>query len=423
MPQWCGTGSRRCRPTPTTPRDRRAGRGPRAHRRRGPSLPRRHLVAVGHHARATRCPSSTRPSATSSTASPTRPCWATATGSSSSWPRRSLRVVPVDEPHFLFASDGAAAVEQALKIAFQFWANLGVGGRTGYLAFGDAYHGDTVGSLSVGAGGFGTDLFDPLRFAVIRAPGFDDPGAASTAALSRRRCWSTSIGHLAAVVLEPLVQGAAGMLDRRPASLRQLGEACRGTDVLLICDEVATGFGRTGTLFASEQCGLRPDLMCHRQGHHRRLPADVGHRRVATACTTRSSVPTWASAPSTTAIPTAGTPWPRRWRCATCGCSATRDVLANVGARADQLAARCGRPRRPCRVSRRAPARPDGRASSSHPPADGLRWGRRVAPPRCVARGVLLRPLGDVVVSCRCSPPPPTRSTASCDRWPRRSPR
>src|SRR5438270_13229646 len=81
-------------------------------------------------------------------------------------------VVPVDEPHFLFASDGAAAVEQALKIAFQFWTNQGVGGRTRYLAFGGAYHGDTVGSLSVGDGGFGTDVFDPLRFPVLRAPGY-----------------------------------------------------------------------------------------------------------------------------------------------------------------------------------------------------------------------------------------------------------
>src|SRR5438067_8787413 len=82
--------------------------------------------------------------------------------------------VPVDQPHFLFASDGAAAVEQALKIAFQFWTNQGVGGRTRYLAFGGAYHGDTVGSLSGGDGGFGTDVFDPRRFPVLRAPGYAD---------------------------------------------------------------------------------------------------------------------------------------------------------------------------------------------------------------------------------------------------------
>src|SRR3954470_3616651 len=78
-------------------------------------------------------------------------------------------VVPVDGPHFLFASDGAAAVEQALKIAFQIWANTGVTGRTEDVARTEAYHGDTVGSLSLGDGGFGTDLFDPLRFPVRRA--------------------------------------------------------------------------------------------------------------------------------------------------------------------------------------------------------------------------------------------------------------
>jgi adenosylmethionine---8-amino-7-oxononanoate aminotransferase len=78
--------------------------------------------------------------------------------------------VPVDRPRFLFASDGAAAVEQALKIAFQFWTNQGVTGRHRYLAFGGAYHGDTIGSLAVGDGGFGTDVFDPLRFDVLRCP-------------------------------------------------------------------------------------------------------------------------------------------------------------------------------------------------------------------------------------------------------------
>ncbi|MGH8976028.1 MAG: aminotransferase class III-fold pyridoxal phosphate-dependent enzyme, partial [Acidimicrobiia bacterium] len=112
------------------------------------------------------------------------------------------RVVPVDSPHVLFASDGAAAVEQALKIAFQYWANQGVAGRTTYLALGGAYHGDTVGSLSVGAGGFGTDLFDPLRFPVVRAP--DVATAAGLVAAEADR--------LAAVVVEPLVQGAAGMV-------------------------------------------------------------------------------------------------------------------------------------------------------------------------------------------------------------------
>jgi adenosylmethionine-8-amino-7-oxononanoate aminotransferase len=171
-------------------------------------------------------------------------------------------VVPVDGPHFLFASDGASAVEQALKIAFQFWANQGVGGRTSYLAFGGAYHGDTVGSLSLGDGGFGTDLFDPLRFPVLRAPGPGDDGwpHAALAMVAERA------HQLAAVVVEPLVQGAAGMRMAPPGDFAALAGACRDAGVLLVLDEVATGFGRTGTLFAAEQCGVRPDLLCLGKG-------------------------------------------------------------------------------------------------------------------------------------------------------------
>src|SRR5437868_4985576 len=123
--------------------------------------------------------------------------------------------LPVEDPHVMYASDGAAAVEQGLKMAFQYWTNLALAAgddprataRTTYLALGGAYHGDTVGSLSLGDGGFGTDVFDPLRFPVVRAPDYSD-----------RDCYRTAAAlvdehgdALAAVVLEPLVQGAAGM--------------------------------------------------------------------------------------------------------------------------------------------------------------------------------------------------------------------
>jgi adenosylmethionine-8-amino-7-oxononanoate transaminase len=171
-------------------------------------------------------------------------------------------VVPVDRPHTLFASDGAAAVEQALKIAFQYWTNRGEPGRTTYLAFGDGYHGDTIGSLSLGGGGFGTQIFDPLRFPVLRAPAFSQPNALHTAAELIREHHR----KLAAVIVEPLVQGAAGMSIAPAGDFAALSQACHDTGVLLICDEVATGFGRTGTMFASEQCGLRPDLLCLGKG-------------------------------------------------------------------------------------------------------------------------------------------------------------
>ena len=173
-------------------------------------------------------------------------------------------VVPVDDPHVLFASDGAVAVEQALKIAFQYWVNRGEPGHTAFLALGDAYHGDTVGALSLGDSGFGTALFDPLRFPVLRTPGYAAPDWADKAVA----VVEAHAGELAAVVIEPLVQGASGMLVADPEDLARLGEACRRLDVLLICDEVATGFGRTGRLFASEWAGadFRPDLLCLGKG-------------------------------------------------------------------------------------------------------------------------------------------------------------
>lgn len=171
------------------------------------------------------------------------------------------RVVPVPDPHFLFASDGADAVEQAVKMAFQFWHNQGEP-RRHFLAFGGAYHGDTVGSLSVGAGGFGTDLFDPLRFPVLRALSYDQDPTFGTAC----QLVETHREELAAVIVEPLVQGAAGMQVAPAESFKRLGESCREHGIPLIADEVATGFGRTGTLFACEQCSLAPDLLCLGKG-------------------------------------------------------------------------------------------------------------------------------------------------------------
>jgi adenosylmethionine-8-amino-7-oxononanoate aminotransferase len=219
-------------------------------------------------------------------------------------------VVPVDDARTLFASDGAVAVEQALKIAFQYRVNTGEPGRTGFLALGDAYHGDTVGALSLGDGGFGTDLFDPLRFAVLRTPGYavDDWADRAVAAVAAHGA------ELAAVVVEPLVQGASGMYVADRRDLARLGAACRHHGVLIIADEVATGFDRTGRLFASEWAGpsFRPDI-----------PA-LGRASPAATCPCRppssrgrsrppSRARTWARAPSTTGTRTAGTPWPRRW--------------------------------------------------------------------------------------------------------------
>src|SRR5438045_1497759 len=117
---------------------------------------------------------------------------------------------------------------------------------------------DAISSLWVNTLGHAVpELDDAVRFPVLRAPQFGDPGCFDTAVAMV----AAHAHELAAVIVEPLVQGAAGMLLADPDGLRALGRACDEHDVLLICDEVATGFGRTGSLFASEQCGLRPDLL------------------------------------------------------------------------------------------------------------------------------------------------------------------
>jgi adenosylmethionine---8-amino-7-oxononanoate aminotransferase len=315
-------------------------------------------------------------------------------------------VVPVDRPHFLFASDGAAAVEQALKIAFQYWANLGVEGRTGYLALGHAYHGDTVGSLSLGAGGFGTDLFDPLRFPVVRGPGYDDPRAIDAAADLVDAHGPT----LAAVVVEPLVQGAAGMLVADPGAYGPLVEACRRHDVLLVCDEVATGFGRTGTLFASEQCGLRPDLLALGKGltgGYLPMSATAASARVYEAFLGPDlSERTFYHGHSYSGNALAAAVALRHLQLV-----GEWDVLGNVRARAATLRRLAGDLLAP--LDAVGDLRLCGLMGGVElaPPADGLRWGRRVCA-AAVRRGVLVRPLGDVVVLM----PPLTVTDAEVER-------
>ena len=300
--------------------------------------------------------------------------------------------VPVDEPHFLFASDGASAVEQALKIAFQYWVNRGVAGRTSFLAFGGAYHGDTIGALSVGDGGFGTDLFDPLRFPVLRAPGFADPECFDSAA----RMVAAHAGELAAVIVEPLVQGAAGMQLAPATSFATLASACRAHDVLLICDEVATGFGRTGTLFASEQCALRPDLMALGKG------LTAGY--LAQSATVASSRVFDAFLGPDLSEKTLYHGHSYSGNALACAVALRhlelldeRHVLTNVRDRSAELRALLVERIAPLDAVREVRLQGLMGGVELAPPSDGLRWGRRACA-EAVRRGVLLRPLGDVVV-------------------------
>lgn len=300
-------------------------------------------------------------------------------------------VVPVDAPHFLFASDGAAAVEQGLKIAFQYWANRGVAGRIRYLAFGDAYHGDTVGSLSLGDGGFGAELFDPLRFPVLRAPGFDDPDSLAVAA--ELVCEHGE--ELAAAVVEPLVQGAAGMLTAPPVAFAELADACAETEVLLICDEVATGFGRTGSLFASERCGLRPDILCLGKGltgGYLPMSATVASYEVYRAFLGEDLGPrTFYHGHSYGGNALAAAVALRHL-----GLIRERDVLANVQDRSAELRTLLGERIEP--LPQVAEVRLEGLMGGVElHGAEGERRGREVCK-AAVERGVLLRSLSDVLV-------------------------
>src|SRR4051812_35088049 len=303
-----------------------------------------------------------------------------------------LRRVPVDRGHVLFASDGASSVEQALKIAFQYWANLGISGRSTYLAFGDAYHGDTVGGMSLGGGGFGTAVFDPLRFPVLRAPSFAMAHAPKIAA----QMVLEHAAKLAAVVVEPLVQGAAGVLVAHREAFADLQQACDKTGVLLVCDEVATGFGRTGTLFASEQCNLRPDILCVGKGitgGYLPMSATIANDRVFRAFLgpdlsdrTLYHGHSYGGNALAAAVALRHPQLLDEW-----------DGLANVRAREAQLRARLDEVLAPLPVVGEIRLRGLMGGVDLVAPEPDLRWGRRVCA-AAVKRGVLLRPIGDTVI-------------------------
>jgi len=181
-------------------------------------------------------------------------------------------IAPAGLTRVFYSDSGSTSVEIAVKMAYQYWRQKGRPEKRRFVALQEAYHGDTVGSVSVG----GIDLFHAtfrdLLFEVDRIPTpyeyrWPGPGECleqcvrAAAELLERRG-----REIAALVVEPLVQGAAGMLVQPRGYLSRLAELCRRHEVLLICDEVATGFGRTGTMFAVEQEGVRPDLMCVAKG-------------------------------------------------------------------------------------------------------------------------------------------------------------
>ena len=173
---------------------------------------------------------------------------------------RLVKLAPAGLTRVFYSVAGSTATEIALKMAFQYWRQRGGqhARRTGFIGLSDGYHGDTIGAVSLG----GIDMFhgayEPLLFPkhCVRA----GDAEALSSALERHG------EEIAAVIVEPLVQGAAGILPQPLGYLRRVRELCDAHDVLLICDEVATGFGRTGTMFACEQEGVSPDFLCLGKG-------------------------------------------------------------------------------------------------------------------------------------------------------------
>jgi adenosylmethionine---8-amino-7-oxononanoate aminotransferase len=185
---------------------------------------------------------------------------------------RLTTLLPRALTRVFFSDDGSTSVEVALKLALQYWRNRGEPRRR-LLAFAGGYHGDTFGAMAAGRSSgfyapFHEKLFD-VDFIPFPATWTDDAEAAQkeAASLAALDAWLARHGEdAAAMILEPLVQGAAGMRMCRPDFLRLLIERLRAYDVLVIFDEVMTGFGRTGSLFACETVGSAPDIICLSKG-------------------------------------------------------------------------------------------------------------------------------------------------------------
>ncbi|MFO1372658.1 MAG: adenosylmethionine--8-amino-7-oxononanoate transaminase [Candidatus Competibacteraceae bacterium] len=177
--------------------------------------------------------------------------------------------------HCFYASDGSSAVEIALKMAFHYWRNHGQADKKDFLCLAGSYHGETLGALGISDVALYKDAYAPLmrHAATVPSPDARNAAAGETAADVARRAaavleayLATHHASLAAFIVEPLVQGANGMIMYDPEYLRLARALCDRYQVHLICDEIMVGFGRTGTFFAHEQAGIRPDFLCLSKG-------------------------------------------------------------------------------------------------------------------------------------------------------------
>ena len=178
---------------------------------------------------------------------------------------RLLRIVPPNLKKVFYSDAGATATEIAFKLAVQYWFNLGRPEKREFIAFTEAYHGDTVGAMSVGRMPAFHKPYLPMLFDVHYAP-TPLAGSGEVSLNEVDRLLTRHRGRIAGICVEPVVQGAGGMLVQPAGFLAKLRQLADASDVLLICDEVATGFGRTGKMFAVEHEDVRPDLMTVAKG-------------------------------------------------------------------------------------------------------------------------------------------------------------
>ncbi len=186
-----------------------------------------------------------------------------------------VQATPQGLTRCFYADNGSSAVEVALKMSFHYWRNIGQRGKTKFITLENSYHGETLGALAVGNVALYKDTYDPLLMEVLTVPGPDcfnrEQGESWKDYSTRqfevmRNALQQHAESVCAVIVEPLVQCAGNMRMYDPVYLKLLREACDQYGVHLIADEIAVGFGRTGTMFACEQAKISPDLMCLAKG-------------------------------------------------------------------------------------------------------------------------------------------------------------
>ena len=301
---------------------------------------------------------------------------------------RLAALLPGDLNRVFFSDSGSVAVEVALKMAVQFWINQGEPARKSFVAFRHGYHGDTLGCMAV-SDTEDEDAMHVLFRGHMRQHFIRDLPRRSEEIAEFDRLLAQRRGEIAAVIVEPLVQGAGGMKFHAPEVLAAIAASCARHGVLLILDEIATGFGRTGTLFACEQAGIAPDIICLSKaltGGAIGLGATVASTRVFEAFLGDDHSRALMHGPTYMANPLA---------CA--AANASLDLFEREP-RLQQVAAIEAHLRAALEPCRRLAGVADVRAKGAigvvqFEEMKGLDWLRR----RCVEEGLWLRPFADIV--------------------------